>query len=345
MPLETVRTQEALGIEKDEAIERLWAEMRVAPEVDFAAIAAQVFGPPDPASEIVLDTPINKASVQDTLESFESFERKHASSFGDAVRELLRIVLPGGAVMLLGLGAAAVGGAPYLWSVMLFLLTAVVIVLVLAGLKPYAAEWFERMSMVAVGIGPSFGEVSTGAVMGSLALGTAGLVAFLGVNRANDLAADGQIAKTTLVRLAIHALGTKELVSQCRPLMGGASDGEIMLIASHCDETEALYRAALSNDPDAEAWSATVGKQESKITWSDRTSFRLLRASSKTWTVIPGVTISANDSEVEVMDEEGKTRKFVPDKSAVLPKVGSKVAVEFRDAQRDRALFWNLPTQ
>jgi hypothetical protein len=344
MSLESIRTQEAPETDRDEAIERLWSEMRVAPEVDFAAIAAQVFGPPDTASEIVLARPVYEASVEDTLESLASFEKKHVSSFGDRIREQIRSVLPGGALLGLGLGVIAVGGgAAYLLALTLFLLTALVIVLAWAWLKPYAAEWFEGLRMVPVRLGSSFGEAGAGAIMGSLALGTAGLVAFFTLHRAADLVLDEQVAKTTLVRLAIRSLATQELASQCRPLIGGASAGEIVIRASYCGDGEASYTAGFSDHAGADEWKATVGKLQAKITFSktDR-FFGLWKASPRTWTVIPGVTVSVDDSKVEVRDEEGKTRTFIADKNAALPKVGSKVAVEFRDARGDGALFWNL---
>jgi hypothetical protein len=341
--MESVHTQNAPGADKDEAIERLWSEMRVAPEVDFAAIAAQVFGPPDTASEIVLARPVYEASVEDTLESLASFEKKHVSSFGDTVREQVRTVLPGGALLLVGFGATAVGGgAGYLLALTLFLLTALVIVVASAWLKPYVLEWLEGMRVVPVQLGLSFGETGAGAIMGSLALGAAGLVAFLTVYRDTDLVFDEGVAKTTLARLAINGLATKELEAQCHPLIGGASAGKIVIRASSCGEREASYTAGFSDDAGADEWKATVGKLQAKITWSEPKLFGLWKASPRTRTLITGLTVSVHDSSVEVRDEEGKTRKFIPDKSAVLPKVGSKVAVEFRDARADHALFWNL---
>ncbi|MCK1535821.1 MULTISPECIES: hypothetical protein [unclassified Bradyrhizobium] len=339
--MEPVHTQNAPGTDKDEAIERLWSEMRVAPEVDFAAIATQVFGPPDTASEIVLARPVYEASVEDTLESLASFDEKHVSSFGDTVRGQVPTVLPGGALLLVGLGATAVGGgAGYLLPLTLFLLTALVIVLAWAWLKPYATEWYEGLRMAPVQLG-AFGEARAGAIMGSLALGTAGLVAFLSFDRATDLVLDEGIAKSALVRLAVQSLATQKPELQCRHLIDGASAGKIAIRASYCREGEAWYTAGFS-DAGADEWKATVEKLQAKITWSKPTLFGWWKASPRTWTLVPGVTVSANDSEVEVRDAEGKTRKFIPDQNAVLPKVGSKVAVEFRDARGDRALFWNL---
>jgi hypothetical protein len=343
MSPELIRTQEAPRADTDEAIERLWSEMRVAPEVDFAAIAAQVFGPPDTASEITLARPVYEASVEDTLESLASFEKKHVSSFRDTIREQVRIFLPGGALLFLGLGlTAVVGGAAFVLPLTLSLLTALGVVLAWAWLKPYAAEWFEGVRMVPIRLSPSFGGTGAGVIVGSLTLGTAGLVAFVTGYRATNLLLDEQVAKTTLVRLAIRSLATHEVESHCRPLIDGASAGEVLIRAFSCGEGEASYTAGFSDKPGEDQWKATIGKLEAKITWSKPALFGLWKASPKTWTVIPGVTVSADGSKVEVRDEEGKTRKFIPDKNAVLPKVGSKVAVEFPDARGSGALFWNL---